>query len=177
MSRPLIWLQVVAIAIAITLWLSHQRACSSGPQDDCSQRFSDPAPGISSLAESMQWNSFKRQHPHLALAAEISVLWSLSPPAPLKEIVYACAGDRSGIMMLRRTSLAAAIRIQERDVLVERIICRGAYGTDDAPVRGFCDCLLQKLPREANVRLPPDLPDTILAPYNGPMTLTDLRIN
>lgn len=77
-------------------------------------------------------------------------------------------------MMLRKTTLAAAIRIHERDIDVRRIMCRQA---DEARIREFCDCLLTGFPRGTRATLAADVPDAELVPYDGDLILTNLQIN
>jgi len=125
------------------------------------------------VSELPEWGRFRYEHTNLAIATEMAVRWALNTPVPMREVATACTRDAP---VAPEIILSAEISIRERDVIVQGFGCDAEHdGRRDLADR-FCDCLLERLPRELHVEVPRDILSADLAPYDGMLSLRQWQL-
>jgi hypothetical protein len=118
----------------------------------------------SSLAE---WMRFRYEHSTLALSTEMAVRWALDKPARMRDFVTACATKEH--MPAAVVDMSAEIEIRGRDATVRSWGCDSA--TDAGAAGRICECVLEHLPDESHVVVPPEVAEADLTPYEGMLSL------
>jgi hypothetical protein len=113
-----------------------------------------------------EWLRFRYGHAHLAYSMESTILGALGVPVPVSEVARSCTA-KAHAESVRTLDISAAIEIQGRDATVRGWGC----DTSDATAIGLCDCILEHLSDDLHVRVPSQVEDKDLTPYEGMFSL------
>jgi hypothetical protein len=115
-----------------------------------------------------EWMRFRYEHSNVALSTEMAVRFELDTQVHVGAAKAACAAqppDAPAVAL----DISAEIEIRGRDATVRGWGCDTEH--DDAPAGAICDCLLEQLPSELHVAVPPEVRDADLVPYDGMLSL------
>jgi hypothetical protein len=146
-----------------------RRLTELGAELDGIARAMNPAPITTAIRKSRlpEWMRFRYEHSTLALSTEMAVRWILDKPLPMRDFVTACASKEHTPSVF--VDMSAEIEIRGRDATVRGWGCDST--TDDMAAGRICECLLEHLPSESHVVVPPEVADTDLAPYEGMLSI------